>query len=288
MNTAKPFNWKIFFILLAASVFGVIAVLPYTLALQADALAKMTLPMPLVLLISALQSVVLFAVAILIGLFLANRIGLGLPILEAKLAGESVAARIQAILLPSISLGVAGSILIIALDRFVFAPALQTQLGSAANALNLQTAQPAAWKGLLASFYGGIDEEILLRLFVFSLLAWLGKFVSHTPAGPALPAPALHRTQDGVPQVQVSASKGRPTLAVLWIANILAAILFGLGHLPATATLIALTPLVIVRAVVLNGLVGIAFGYLYWTRGLESAMLSHFSADIVLHVLLAL
>jgi membrane protease YdiL (CAAX protease family) len=41
----------------------------------------------------------------------------------------------------------------------------------------------------------------------------------------------------------------------------------------------------VARAVVLNGLAGIAFGYLYWTRGLESAMLSHFSADIILHVI---
>ena len=81
---------------------------------------------------------------------------------------------------------------------------------------------------------------------------------------------------------------GRPTIAVLWIANVLAAVLFGLGHLPATAALFPLTPLVITRAVVLNGLLGIAFGYLYMTRGLESAMISHFSADIVLHVLLAL
>jgi membrane protease YdiL (CAAX protease family) len=39
---------------------------------------------------------------------------------------------------------------------------------------------------------------------------------------------------------------------------------------------------------VLNGLLGLAFGYLYWTRGLESAMLSHFSADLLLHVILAL
>jgi membrane protease YdiL (CAAX protease family) len=263
INTTKPFNWKIFFILLAASVFGVIAILPYVLELQAGTLATINLPIPLPLLLSlqVLQNAVLFAVAIFIGLVLANRIGLGLPILEAKLAGESVAARIKAILLPSILLGVAASILIIALDVFVFQPGMLAQLGSAANAL--QTAQPAAWKGLLASFYGGINEEILLRLCFLTLLAWLGKFISHTP-------------------------EGRPTLLVLWIANILAAILFGLGHLPATAILIPLTPLVIVRAVILNGLAGVVFGYLYWTRGLESAMLSHFSADIILHVLLAL
>ena len=96
-----------------------------------------------------------------------------------------------------------------------------------------------------------------------SVLVWLGRFVS--------------KTEDG-----------HPTLAVLWIANILAAILFGLGHLPATAALFPITPLVIIRAIVLNGLIGIAFGYLYFKHGLESAMLSHFTADSVLHVLLAL
>jgi len=32
----------------------------------------------------------------------------------------------------------------------------------------------------------------------------------------------------------------------------------------------------------------VVFGWLYQTRGLESAMIAHFSADIVLHVLLAL
>lgn len=264
MNAIKTFPWKVFFILWAASIFGFVALLPYVLALQAETLASIQLPipLPLLLLIQTIQNAVLFAIVILIGLLVAKRIGLGLPILEAKLAGESVAHRFRSILLPSIILGVVASIAIIALDQFVFAPGLVAQLGSA-DALKLQNATPAAWQGLLASFYGGINEEILLRLFLLTLLAWLGKFIHHTP-------------------------EGRPTLVVLWVANILAAIIFGLGHLPATAGLMELTPLVITRAIVLNGLAGVAFGYLYWTRGLEAAMLSHFSADIVLHVLTAL
>lgn len=155
------------------------------------------------------------------------------------------------------------ALLIIGLDLFIFQPALLRELGDSANGLNLQTSQPAAWKGFLASFYGAIAEEVLLRLFVMSLFAWLGSFNSKT-------------------------SEGKPTNATFWIANILAAVLFGLGHLPATATILPLTPLVVTRAIVLNGIGGIAFGYLYWKRGLESAMIAHFSADIVLHVLLAL
>jgi hypothetical protein len=38
-----------------------------------------------------------------------------------------------------------------------------------------------------------------------------------------------------------------------------------------------------VRAILLNGVVGVATGYLYWRYGLEAAILAHFSADIVLH-----
>lgn len=263
MPLTKPFNWKIFFILLAACTWGVIAIFPYALDLQKNLLDQLPMPLWVLIPIQILQNTILFAVAVGLGLFFANRIGLGLPILEAKLAGESVGARIKAILPLSIILGVVGSVLIVGLDLYVFGPAMKAQLGDQAGLANLQGAQPAAWKGLLASFYGGINEEVLLRLCVMSLLAWLGKFVNQT-------------------------AEGRPTTIVFWVANFLAAILFGLGHLPATAALLPLTPLIIIRAIVLNGLLGVAFGYLYFTRGLESAIISHFSADIVLHVLLAL
>jgi membrane protease YdiL (CAAX protease family) len=263
MKATKPFNWKIFFILLAACVGGILAVLPYTLDLQKSVLTQLPMPLWALMIIQVVQNTLLFAMVIGLGLFIANRIGLGLPLLEAKLAGETIWPKLKAFLPISLLIGILGSVLIVGLDVYIFGPALKAELGTQANALNLQGAQPAAWKGLLASFYGGINEEVLLRLFLMSLLAWLGKFINRT-------------------------AEGRPTMAVFWVANILAAVLFGLGHLPATATLVPLTPLVIVRAVVLNGLLGIGLGYLYFTRGLESAIISHFSADLVLHVLLAL
>jgi membrane protease YdiL (CAAX protease family) len=259
----KPYNWKIFFIVWIAAVVGVIAIIPYSLTLQSGTLEGLNLPMPLVLLISIAQNAVMFGILTALGLLFANRIGLGLPILEARLRGETVGDKVRAILPLSIIIGVVASLLIVALDTFAFQPAMLRELGDSANTLNLQTSQPPAWQGFLASFYGGISEEVMLRLFVMSLIAWLGSFISKT-------------------------TEGKPTSAVFWTANILAAVLFGLGHLPATANLIPLTPLVITRAIVLNGLAGVAFGWLYWKRGLESAIIAHFSADIVLHVLLAL
>jgi hypothetical protein len=83
----KPFNWKIFFILLAASIVGVVAVIPYSLALQNLNLSELNLPIPVWLLIplQVLQNAIMFAIAIGIGLLAANRVGLGLPVLEARL-----------------------------------------------------------------------------------------------------------------------------------------------------------------------------------------------------------
>lgn len=258
-------NWKVFWILLAAAIIATILLLPYALEVQSSAidLTKLPIPLPLVLTLQVVQNAILFAIVIFGGLFFAGRVGLGTPILDSVSRGEPVADRVRAILPLSIILGVVSTSVVLGLEFFYFQPAMLKELGETATALNLQTSQPAAWKGFLASFYGGIAEEILLRLFVMSFFVWLGRFISKT-------------------------SDGRPTKGIFWIANILAAVLFGLGHLPAVSLLVPLTTLVVIRTVILNGLIGIACGWLFWKRGLEAAMISHFSADLVLHVLLAL
>lgn len=255
-------KWKVFFILWIAAILSTLALLPYVMELQSSTLTPLDLPIPLPALIAlqVVQSAILFAIIISAGMFFAGRVGLGMPILDSITRSETPYHKIRAILPLSIGLGVIASLLIIGLEVLIFQPAILKELGDSANALNLQNAQPAAWKGFLASFYGGIAEEIQLRLFLMSLFVWLGRFASKT-------------------------SEGKPTNSVFWIAIILAAVLFGLGHLPATATIIPLTPLVITRVLVLNGLAGVAFGWLYWKRGLEAAMIAHFAADIALHVL---
>jgi hypothetical protein len=40
--------------------------------------------------------------------------------------------------------------------------------------------------------------------------------------------------------------------------------------------------MLVTRALTLNGVAGIAFGYLYWRHGLEAAMLAHMSTHLVL------
>lgn len=257
LPTKRPFSWRVFLFVLAFIVPATFAALPYALTLVSATLEPGDLPR---VILSTLVNALIYGVLAGIGLFLAGRIGLGLPFIEGWLKKEPIWDRFRGALVLSVTVGVVASLIILGLGLLVFKPPLQAELDRLGITLP-EDIQPPPWQGFLASFYGGITEEVLLRLFLLTLLAWLGSLVSRT-------------------------DEGRPTPVVFWVANILAAVIFGLGHLPATAAIgLPLTVLVITRAIVLNGLGGLAFGWLYWTRGLESAVLAHFSADIVLHVI---
>jgi membrane protease YdiL (CAAX protease family) len=201
------------------------------------------------------QNAIFIAIAVGLGLLLAKRAGLGAPLLEAWLSGERIGQRLKAIILPAVILGAMVALVGIIFDALIFASRVPKIL--------TQSPQIPAWQGFLASFYGGITEELFMRLGLFSLLVWLLTKIRRT-------------------------AQGLPSAIILWTANILVALLFGLGHLPATAALVPLTPLVVIRTVALNGPASLVFGYLYWTRGLEAAMLAHFTADVVLHAIMPL
>ena len=108
---------------------------------------------------------------------------------------------------------------------------------------------------LIASVtYGGVVEEVMLRLFLMSGIAFILKFLS---------------------------KKDSVTDGQLVIANIISALLFAAGHLPATAMTIGITPLIIFRCFLMNGGFGLVFGRLYRKQGIEYAMLAHAGCHIV-------
>lgn len=238
---------------MGGSLLGCLGVIPYLLHLMGGMkLPPDAPPLPVIVVASIGQGMVIAGLLAALGLWLGERIGLGAPLLKAWVAGDPAAPRTFLASLPlSAALGLGSAVVLLVLEWAVFMPRLSASFLEAAKELN-----PPPWQGLLASFYGGINEEILLRLGVMTFFAWAGTKLTRS----AVPGPG-----------------------VLWTANVLAALLFGLGHLPATTALGPLTPLVVVRALVLNGVAGVAFGWLYWRRGLLSAMAAHFSADLVLH-----
>ncbi len=117
---------------------------------------------------------------------------------------------------------------------------------------------------ILASISAGIGEEILFRSFIFGIWALLLNW-------------AFRRFE------------GR-TMA-LWIANIIAALAFGAGHLGSVMALTNITtladvnPVLLVEIFLLNGIVGLVAGKQYMKIGLIAAVGVHFWTDVVWHVL---
>ncbi len=256
--------WKVGLTLYALALLGAALVLPYVLALERGALAaaaaRSHLAIGILLAVSFAQSALLLAIAVFAGLWAARKLGLGAPILAALYSRSPLPQRTAATLTFAIAAGLVTGGALIALDRYVFMPmpSVAAFIAQARHA----GAQPSPWQGFLASFYGGLDEEILMRL---GLLSLLGLFLRMIAGGRA---------------------DGRALLpgGVFWTANIVTALLFGAGHLPAAAAIAPLTAALTLRVVALNALGGLVFGWLYRRFGLEWAMGSHFACDIVLHV----
>lgn len=110
-----------------------------------------------------------------------------------------------------------------------------------------------------AVLYGGIVEKILMRLFLMSLIAFIlwKLFFRNT-------------------------SKNKLPDKIFISANIISALLFAAGHLPATAAAFgALTPMLLARCFLLNGGFGLLFGLLYHRYGIWYSMAAHMLVHIV-------
>ena len=229
-----------------------VAVMPYLMQLTPQAFEQIRIPLPALMALQGLQTFVLLGLLSLLGLRMGHRVGLGSPLLQARLGHRETPAWSTLKPLQAIGLGILAAVAVLGAS-LLLDPLLPKPLHTIAD----PNAGRSALNGLLASFYGGIAEELLMRLFLMTLLVWLFS--------------AFGRHQ--------------PRVASYWIAIAIAALLFGAGHLPAAAKVWGLSDIVVFRTIALNAIAGIVFGWLYWRRGIEMAMLGHFGADIVLHVL---
>ena len=168
------------------------------------------------------------------GYILADKIGLWKPIKFKKKS-----------LIITLVISVVGGI-VFSLDHWVF--------GSMIDGIQTANAASLTVSGVIASIlYGGIIEEVMLRLFFMSLIAfivWKLCFKKHD--------------KENIPT------------SVFVIANIVAALLFAAGHLPATISIFGtLTPLILFRCFLLNGGFGLVFGWIYHKYGIAYTMIGH-------------
>lgn len=152
-------------------------------------------------------------------------------------------------LLLTILVSIVGGLLMIYADVLFFGRYSEVIMDSYAT-------KPTIVYMLATVTYGAVIEEIMLRLFLMSLLALI-----------------IHKLSGG--------NDGKPTDKILIISNVIAALLFAAGHLPATFGLIGNSPLIIARCFLLNGGIGLAFGWLYRKYGLRYSMLAHGGCHLI-------
>lgn len=151
---------------------------------------------------------------------------------------------------------------ILSLDYFTFGflyPEIKRGTREQINALGI----------LSAVLYGGFIEEIMMRLFLLSFLIFsFEKLVFF-----------LNKKLNREKEINQK---------VLFISvNIVVSLLFAIGHLPSTKVVFgSLTPLLLFRCFLFNGVFGYLFGYFYIEDGLHYSVLSHAFSHIVSKLIL--
>jgi membrane protease YdiL (CAAX protease family) len=196
-----------------------------------------------IMLVAAVQGAVYAFLSAFIGLKLARKVNLKL---NFQFDMNSFTA--------ALVIGLAAAFVIVGSDRFIFSQYIPTQ------------GVPYVFSPvyfMVGILYGGVVEELMLRLFVMSLLVLiLWKLFAKSKDRERIPG---------------------------WIyisAIVLAAAIFAAGHLPITAQTIGLSVPVVIRCFVLNGIGGIGFGYLYWKKGLAYSMIAHAATHFFMQVVL--
>lgn len=257
----RRYPWRTFWCLTLAGTLTGPLVIPYIRGLAAIApYPPHGLPESTTLLVLGLlaRGLVMLGVATGVGLLVARKIGLGAPYLEHRLdGGPEPAEPLASIVRPAIFWASATAAIAFAVDA-VFHYGLGVDFPAPEIHARIDVAW---WRSGLASFWAPFSEELFDRLFLLSLIAWLGMKVFRVRGA------------------------GRGRTIALWVANAATALFFGWTHIGNEEMFAEVVPaLVVVRTLLIIVPIGLAFGWLYWRRGLEAAILSHFVIDIFVHV----
>jgi membrane protease YdiL (CAAX protease family) len=199
---------------------------------------------PLIRVLALVQPSVILALAVFVGVKLAPGVGLSAPVAEAFSKSSPIRPALAPQVFPGIVGGVFGAAFI------VLTGALLTRF------MSLETVDRISKFGQLLPLptrllSGGITEELLFRWGLMSFLVWA----------------AWRVWQKG---------RSKPHRIIFAGAILLSSLVFAAGHLPVALVLLPQANLsVILFVMIANSTFGVVAGYLYWKKGLESAMIAH-------------
>lgn len=243
--------------LFALGMVGVIALAIYSVPTLREIPELSTLSYPTLVLLASANSMLLLIVFVVLGTVTAPRIDLDSHVFAWAASGTPDWSEIRDSLPLAVALGVGLFVVVAVLD---VAFARFTQFPAGVTITDMEALSDLFASVPMRLFYGGITEELLLRWGVMALLAyvlWWGrnKFSDATES---------------------------PSATIMWIAITVSAVAFGVGHLPTLAATFELTIPLVVRTVLLNAIVGVALGWLFWHRSLETAMIAHAAFHVTL------
>ncbi|NBC30942.1 MAG: CPBP family intramembrane metalloprotease [Spirochaetes bacterium] len=238
------FNWTLALILFAVSLPGIAITVPRSLKQISATIAnrlpegKTLPPMPTLILLQTVQSLVLVAAFTLLGGFFAPRVGLEAPFFSA-MAGHGNLVQSLPNPLPVVLLSAGGSLAFMLLYYGLLRPWMDTETADRMDEMRNTL-------GLGARIlYGGIVEEVLTRWGLMSVLLWVFALFL-------------------------------PQIVAVWVAIVVTGVIFGLGHIPSyVGAGCRKSASLFTTQILLNLLAGVIFGYLFRQHGLLAAMLSH-------------
>ena len=236
-------KFKLGLILFALGFLGVLSLLTATLPMT-EQFANLS-PVVAKLLMLASPTVLLI-ISVVVGTILYDKVNFTLPTLSSllKIDSPKTTTFVQQ-LKYGVPLGLLAGILIVLVAALfnVIIPQEFAMLGS-----EVQVTLPVRF------LYGGITEELLLRFGFMTLVVWL-----------------------------ISKTVKNLNNPIYWIGIVISTILFAIGHFPAAFAAVGSPSLLLLTYVLIgNSIGGLLYGWLYWKKGLEAAIIAHIFTHVAM------
>ncbi|KIL51330.1 hypothetical protein KP77_08420 [Jeotgalibacillus alimentarius] len=239
-------NWKLYWILMLINIAGALAIIPY--AMEREGLHTQLGLSPVAFgAFYLFQVVIETGVLVFLALLILKKLALYDPAFKKLTEVPVICKGWWLNAAKTIGGGLVVGSLILAVSLVISKP-----LGIDNSTIQ----EPVWWLSILGAGGAAINEESIFRMFLVSLIMIL-------------------LVKIGKRKV----SRWKSSFAIVF-----AALVFGIMHYGVAMDHFELTPGLFFGMVLINGIGGLFFGFLFLTLGIEFAMIAHFSANIAIHV----